>query len=119
MTQHLADEITNMEHKHPDSLLIVLGNFNRANLSHKLPKYRQHSKGPARDKNTLDHCYTVIRDAYRSVSHAILEPSDHCPVHLLPTYRHKLTYANPVVKIVRRWTNEAKLELQACFDWLI
>ena len=42
--------------------------------------------------------------------------SDHCLVHLLPSYRQKLKSAKPVVKTVRKWTNESKLELQACFD---
>ncbi len=42
--QHLADQITNMERKHLDSLLIILGDFDRASLSHKLPNYRLHIK---------------------------------------------------------------------------
>jgi len=120
--QHLAEQITTMEHKHPDSLLIVLGDFNRANLSKELPKYRQHIKCSTRDKNTLDHCYTVLKDAYRSVPRAALGLSDHCLVHLLPSYRQKLKSAKPVVKTVKRWTNEAKLELQSCFastDWSV
>ena len=62
--QHLADQITGTEPKHPDSLLIILGDFIRANLSHELPKYRQHVKCPTRDKNTLDNCYTVLKNAY-------------------------------------------------------
>lgn len=70
--QHLAKQITNMEHKHPDSLFIVLGDFNRANLSQELPKYRQHIKWSTRDKNIPDHCYTTLKDAYRSVPHAAL-----------------------------------------------
>ncbi|KAI3376034.1 hypothetical protein L3Q82_016567 [Scortum barcoo] len=115
--QQLADQMRNVEQQHPDSLLIVLGDFNRANLSHELPNYRQHIiKCPTRDTNILDHCYTTLKDAYRSVPRAALGLSDHCLVHLTPTYRHKLKSAKPVVKTVRRWTTEAKLELQACFD---
>lgn len=68
--QHLADQVTDVEKKHPDSLLIILGDFNRANLTYELPKYRQHIKCLIRD--TLDHCYTVLKDAYRSVPHAAL-----------------------------------------------
>ena len=41
-TQLLADQITDIERKLPNSLIIVLGDFNRANLTHELPKYRQH-----------------------------------------------------------------------------
>ncbi len=49
------------------SLLIILGDFNKANLSRELPKYRQHVTYPTRDSNILDHCYTIIKDAYHSV----------------------------------------------------
>ena len=120
--QHLADQITDEERKHPDSLLIVLGDFNRANLSRELPRYRQQVKCPTRDKNTLDHCYIVLKDSYRSVPRAALGLSDHCMVHLLPNYKQKLKTAKPVVRTVKRWTTESKLELQACFectDWSV
>ncbi len=40
--QKLADQITETEQQHPDSVLIILGDFNKANLSRELPKYRQH-----------------------------------------------------------------------------
>ena len=83
----LTDQITSMERKYPDALLIILGDFNKANLSNELPKFRQQIKCPTRDKNTLDHCYTVLKDTYHSVPRAALGLSDHCLVHLLPTYR--------------------------------
>ncbi|KAK3526544.1 hypothetical protein QTP70_030770 [Hemibagrus guttatus] len=120
--QHLADEITHSEQQHPDSVIIILGDFNKANLSHELPKFKQHISCPTRDKNILDHCYTTIKDAYRSVPRAALGLSDHCLVHLLPTYRPKLKSAKPVVRTVKRWTSETEQDLQACFectDWSI
>ncbi len=40
--QKLADQITDTEQKHPDSVLIILGDFNKSNLSRELPKYRLH-----------------------------------------------------------------------------
>ncbi len=42
MMQQLAEQISEMEQRYPDSLLIILGDFNKANLSRELPKYRQH-----------------------------------------------------------------------------
>uniref|UniRef100_A0A8C1G2X1 Reverse transcriptase domain-containing protein n=1 Tax=Cyprinus carpio TaxID=7962 RepID=A0A8C1G2X1_CYPCA len=114
--QKLADQITETEQQHPDSVLIILGDFNKANLSRELPKYRQHVTCPTRDSNILDHCYTTIKDAYHSVPRAALGLSDHCLVHLIPTYRQKLKSAKPVVKTVKRWTNETEQDLQACFD---
>ncbi len=107
--QILADQITDTEQQHPDSVLIILGDFNKANLSRELPEYRQHITCPTRDSNILDHCYTVIKDAY------------HCPTgsflaDLIPTYRQKLISAKPVLRTVKRWTNEAEQDLKACFD---
>ncbi len=75
---------------------------------------------PTRDSNILDHCYTAIKDAYHSVPRAALGLSDHCLVHLIPTYRQKS--AKPVLRTVKRWTNEAEWDLQACFhltDWTV
>uniref|UniRef100_A0A8C1D980 Reverse transcriptase domain-containing protein n=1 Tax=Cyprinus carpio carpio TaxID=630221 RepID=A0A8C1D980_CYPCA len=114
--QKLADQITETEQQHPDSVLIILGDFNKANLSRELPKYREHVTCLTRDSNILDHCYTTIKDAYHSVPRAALGLSDHCLVHLIPTYRQKLKSAKPVVKTVKRWTNETEQDLKACFD---
>ncbi len=114
--QQLAEQISEMEQRYPDSLLIILGDFNKANLSRELPKYRHHFTCPTRDSNILDHCYTAIKDAYHSVPWAALGLSDHCLVHLIPTYRQKLKSAKPVIRTVKRWTNEAEQDLKACFD---
>ncbi len=120
--QKLADQITDTEQQHPDSVLIILGDFNKANLSRELPKYRQHITFPTRDSNILDHCYTTIKDAYHSFPRAALGLSDHCLVHLIPSYRQKLKSAKPVLRTVKRWTNESEWDLQACFsltDWSV
>ncbi len=81
--QKLADQITETAQQHPDAVLIILGDFNKANLSRELPKYRQHITCPTRDSNILDLCYTAIKDAYHSVPRAALGLSDHCLVHLI------------------------------------
>jgi len=65
--RQLAKQISEMEQRYPDSLLIILGDFNKTNLSREPQKYRQHVTCPTSDSNILDHCYTVIKDAYRSV----------------------------------------------------
>ncbi len=85
-------------------------------------KYRQHVTCPTRDSNILDHCYTAIKDAYHSVPRVALGLSDHCLVHLIPTYRQKLKSAKPVLRTVKRWTNETERVLQACLnltDWSV
>ncbi len=64
----------------------------------------------------MDHCYTAIKEAYYSVPRAALGLSDYSLVHLIPTYRQKLKSAKPVLRTVKRWTNEAEQDLKACFD---
>ncbi len=114
--QKLTDQITDTAQQPPDSVLIILGYFNKANISLELPKYRQHITCPTRDSNTLDHCYTAIKDAFHSVPRAALGLSDHYLVHLIPTYRQKLKSEKPVLRILKRWTNEAEQDLKDCFD---
>ncbi len=37
-------------------------------------------------------------------------------VYLIPTYKQKLKSANPVLRTIKRWADEAERDLQACFD---
>ena len=112
----LADQILCVERTNPDYLVIVLVDYNKGNLTHDLPKYRQVIKCPNRGENILDHCYTTVRDAYHAVPRAALGHSDHVIVHLIPAYRQKLKLCKPVVRTSRKWTSEAVEFLQACLD---
>lgn len=105
-----------MERTHPDSLVIVLGDFNKGKLNHELPKYKQFIKCPTREGNILDHCYTTVSGAYHAVPRAALGHSDHAMVHLIPAYRQKLKLCKPVVRTSKKWTSEAVEDLQACLD---
>ncbi|KAG7498097.1 hypothetical protein JOB18_048678 [Solea senegalensis] len=111
----LTDQILCVEQANPDSLVIVLGDFNKGNLTHKLPKYRQFIKSPTREENILDHCYTTVRDAYHA-PHAALGHSDHVMVHLITAYRQYLKLCKPGVRTSKKWTSEAVEEPLACFD---
>ena len=106
----LADQILCVEQTN------VLGDFNKGNLTHDLPKYKQFIKCPTRQENILDHCYTTVRDAYHAVPRAAVGRSDHVMVHLIPAYRQKLKLCKSVVKTSRKWTGEAVEDLQACLD---
>ncbi|CAG5948416.1 unnamed protein product [Menidia menidia] len=116
----LADQILRVEQTFPDSLVIVLGDFNKGNLTHELPKYRQLIKCPTREDNILDHCYTTISNAYHAVPRAALGHSDHVMVHLIPAYRQKLKLCKPAVRTSKQWSSEAVEDLKACLettDW--
>lgn len=61
-------------------------------LTQKLPKYWKHIKCSTRDNNTLDHCYTVLKDVQCAV----------------PRAASGLKMSRPVARTVRRWTNKTK-----------
>lgn len=63
-----------------------------------------------RETNTLNRCYKVFKAANCAVPHAALGFSDHYLLHLIVIYRQKLKTS------VRKWTDESKQILQACFD---
>ncbi|XP_019210931.1 uncharacterized protein LOC109200009 [Oreochromis niloticus] len=112
----LAEQILHMERTFPDSL----GDFNKANVSQELPKYKQYIKCPTREERTLDHCYSTISGAYRAVPRASLGLSDHVMVHLIPAYRRRLKLSKPVVRTKKLWSNEAVEELRTYLestDW--
>uniref|UniRef100_A0A1A8CJ36 Reverse transcriptase domain-containing protein n=2 Tax=Nothobranchius kadleci TaxID=1051664 RepID=A0A1A8CJ36_NOTKA len=112
----LAEQILSVEQTFPDSLVIILGDFNKANLSQELPKYRQFVKCPTREQNTLDHCYTTVSGAYQAVQRAALGFSDHAMIHLIPSYRQRLKLSKPAVRTTKKWTCEAVEELRVCLD---
>ncbi|XP_070183628.1 uncharacterized protein [Littorina saxatilis] len=116
----LYTHVTAAETAYPDSAIIITGDFNHTSLRKPMPRYYQHVHCPTRNKSTLDHCYTTIKDAYRAVPRAPLGNSDHAMVVLTPTYRQRLKAVKPVTKTVKKWTSEASETLQGCFeatDW--
>ncbi len=94
----LANQILSVEQTNPDSLVIVLSDFNKGNLSHKLPKYRQFIKCPTREENILDHCYTTVSRAYHAIPRAAIGHSDHVTVYLIPAYKQKLKLCKHIVR---------------------
>ena len=81
----LSDIVTQAEHSQQDSFVIVTNDFNKANPKKEKPKFIQQVTCATRDGRTLDHCYTTIKGAYRSIPRAPLGRSDHAMVYLVPT----------------------------------
>ena len=118
----LADQILSMENANPDSVVIVVCNFNHTCLSKALPRYKQHVDCSTRKDKTLDHCYTVYKGAYHASARAPLGKSDHNTVILIPAYRQKLKTVKPVKKTVKKWSPESTEALRGCFectDWSV
>ena len=112
----LSDIVTQAELSQPDSFVIVTGDFNKANPKKEMPKFIQQVTCATRDGRTLDHCYTTIKGAYRSIPRAPLGRSDHVIVYQAPTYKQQLKRVKPTVNTVKQWSVNAMETLRSCFE---
>ena len=112
----LNNVITNYENSDPNTLSIILGDFNQANLRSALPNYHQLVTCKTRGDNILDHCYCSIKGAYKSIKRPSIGNSDHATVLLIPAYKQQLKQSKPTKKTVKVWTEEATEKLRGCFE---
>ncbi len=113
---HFPCGYVEQESAHPDAAFIITGDFNKANFKTIAPKYFQHVTINTRGDRTLDHCYSPLRDAYKSLPRPPFGKSDHSSVLLLPAYRQKLKREAPALRTVHCWSDQSDAILQDCFD---
>ena len=94
----LCDVITHYENSNPTALSIITGDFNQANLRSVLPNYHQLITCATRGSRTLDHCYSTIKGAYKSIQRGNLGNSDHSTILLIPAYKQLLKQTKTVKK---------------------
>ncbi|CDQ85446.1 unnamed protein product [Oncorhynchus mykiss] len=99
-----------------EATFIVAGDFNKANLKTRLPKFYQHIECAIRAGSILDHCYSNFRNAYKALPRSPFGKSDHEPILLLPAYRQTLKQEMPVLRSVQRWSDQSDSTLQDCID---
>ncbi len=95
---------------------IIAGDFNKANLRQVMPNFHQHVSCPTRWPNTLDHCYSQFKNAYKARSLPSFGKSDHAAIFLTPEYKQRLTQEPPVKREVTRWSSHSEAMLQAALD---
>ncbi|KAI3369447.1 hypothetical protein L3Q82_007487 [Scortum barcoo] len=119
--KELHNNISSLQHKHPEAFYVVVGDFNHVNLTDTLPKFYQHVTIPTRGNNT--NKLHQQRDAYRAVPHPHLGFSDHISIMLLPpAYCPLLRRHTPTQRTITVWPSDAVPALQDCFqrtDWQI
>ncbi len=111
--RELYGNISEEETANPDAGFIIMGDFNKANFRTIAPKYFQHITINTCGDRILDHCYSLFRDAYKSLARPPFGKSDHSSVLLLPAYRQKLKREVPALRTIQCW---ADATLQYCFD---
>ncbi|XP_054872156.1 uncharacterized protein LOC111569300 [Amphiprion ocellaris] len=112
--------VSQLQTSHPQSLIIISGDFNHASLSATLPTFTQYVTCHTRDNKTLDLLYANIKDAYSSSPLPPLGHSDHNLVRLQPIYIPMVKKQPPTTRYVKKWSDEATEALQDCFettDW--
>ncbi len=112
----LHEELSGYINKHPDAASIIAGDFNKANLRKVMPNFHQHVSCPTRGPNTLDHCYTQFKNAYKARSLPAFGKSDHAAIFLTPEYKQRIVQESPGVKEVTRWSSHSEAMLQASLD---
>ncbi len=113
---NLHDVLSGYNDKHPDAAFIIAGDFNKANLKKVMPNFHQHISCPTRGLNKLDHCYTLLKNAYKAHSLPAFGKSDHAAIFLTPEYKQRIVHEPPVEREVMRWSSHSVAMLQTSLD---
>ncbi len=81
-----------------------------------MPNFHQHISCPTRGLNTLNHCYTPRKNAYKAHSLLAFGKSDHAAIFLTPEYKQKIVQEPPVEREVTLWSSHSEAMLQASLD---
>ncbi len=112
----LHDVLSGYSNKHHDAASIIVGDFNKANLRKVMPNFHQHVSCPTRGPNTLDHCYTPFKNAYKARSLTAFGKSDHNVIFLTPEYKQRFVQEPPVEREVTCWSSHSEAMLHAALD---
>ena len=119
-TRILENCVTKYETEYPDSVRIILGDFNKCNFDGSIPTYDQSVTFNTTDNGQPDKIYCNIKNSYRTMKMPKLGGSIHNMVHCLPTYVQVLKREKCEKLKIRQWDAENTAMLQACFettDW--
>ncbi len=81
-----------------------------------MPNFHQHVSCPTRGPNTLDHCYSQFKNAYKARSLPAFGKSDHAAIFLTPEFKQRFAQEPPVKREVMRWSSHSEAMLQAALD---
>ena len=93
----ICEHLTVVENNSPDSLKLILGDFNHCSLDDAIPNHHQVVNCNTRGDKTIDLCYSNIGNRYTSKRKPQLGGSDHNMIHLIPKHRQKLKTERPRV----------------------
>jgi len=91
--------------QHPDAAVVVVGDFNRANLKKVMPTFHQHIMCATRGERTLDHCYMPFKRGYKAAALPPFGKSDHAAIFLLPEYKQRIARKVVLTRDIKRWSD--------------
>lgn len=114
--EQLLKCIDKYEKENPESVKIILGDFNQFELDEYIPNYDQYVKCTTRGENTLDKMYCNVKDSYRVIKKPPLGKADHNMLYCVPKYKQLLKREKCTKINVRDWDEDHEIRLQGCFD---
>ena len=100
MLTYLMDCLSSVESKHPNSGILLLGDFNGLNVANLKSSFnlKQIVKFPTRGQNTLDFILTNLQDFYNNPDkRSPFGLSDHLSIELLPKSRAQIPKQRKIV----------------------
>ena len=116
-TRLLENCVTKFETEYPNSVRIILGDFNKCNFHRSIPTYGQSVGFNTTDRGNPDKLYCNIKHAYKAKKMPKLGESAHYMVHCLPTYVQVLKREKCEKLKIRQWDAEKTEKLQPVI-WL-
>ncbi len=112
----LHDVISGYINKHPDAAFIIAGILTKPTSGRSCRTFTSMYPVQLEDLNTLDHCYSQFKNAYKARSLPAFGKSDHAAIFLTPEYKQRLAQEPPVKREVTRWSSHSEAMLQAALD---
>jgi len=109
---NLHDVLCRHQTQHPDAAVVVVGDFNRANLKKVMPNLHPRIMCATKGERTLDLCYTPFKRGYNVASLPPFGKSDHAAIFLLPDYKQRTVWEAVVMREVRRWSDQVEDDMQ-------
>lgn len=104
-----------LEIAHPEAFIVV-EDFNRVNMRKVLAKFYQHINFHTQGNQTLDHCFSILKDSYKPLPCPTFGKGVHISILVLPAYRKCLKLEKTVFREVHKWSEDAISRIQDCFE---
>ena len=115
-SETLTNTINDIENNSPDSVIIILGDFNQCKFQQCIPHFQQFVKCPTRNDAILDLFFCNVPYSYNVQSKPPLGNSDHKMLHCIPKYKPKYKTSKPTTLTIHDWNETTIEKLRGCFD---